>query len=89
MTRSVSQTSAIALGVAILEDAERLRIQGRAALEAKLDQVFACGADAEQARRALAGTIVDFFDTALAEVTAEVRKRWQQRCTHTSAAPTN
>lgn len=56
-------------------DAERLRIQGRTALEAELDQALAGGADAEQARAALAGIIVHFFETALAEITAKVGKR--------------
>jgi hypothetical protein len=56
-------------------DAERLRVQGRAALEAELDQALARGVDAERARAALAGTIVHFFDKALAETIAEVGKR--------------
>jgi hypothetical protein len=56
-------------------DAERFRIQARAAFEAELDQALARGADAEKARAALTGTIVHFFDAARAETTAEVGKR--------------
>jgi len=56
-------------------DAERFRIQAREAFEADLDQALARGADAEQTRTALAGTIVRFFDTALEETIAEVGKR--------------
>jgi hypothetical protein len=56
-------------------DAERLRSQGRAVFESELDRALVRGADAEQARAALAGTIVHFFDTARAETTAKVGKR--------------
>ncbi len=56
-------------------DAERLRIQGRAALVSELDRALAGGAHAEQARAALAGFIIPFFDAALAETSAEVGKR--------------
>jgi hypothetical protein len=56
-------------------DAERLRIQGGEALVTELDQTLACNADAEQARAALAEMVVHFFDAALTETVAKVRKR--------------
>jgi GTP-binding protein EngB required for normal cell division len=56
-------------------DAERLRIQGGEALVAELDQTLARNADAEQARAALAAMVVRFFDAALTETVAKVRKR--------------
>jgi GTP-binding protein EngB required for normal cell division len=56
-------------------DAERLRIQGRAALVSELDRALASGARAEQVRAALDGIIVRFFDKALAETIAEVGRR--------------
>jgi GTP-binding protein EngB required for normal cell division len=56
-------------------DAERLRIQGGEALVTELDQTLARNADAEQARAALAEMVVHFFDAALTETVAKVRKR--------------
>jgi hypothetical protein len=57
------------------EDAEKLRIRGRATLVSELDRVLGGGADAEQARAALARTIIHFFDAALAQTISEVGKR--------------
>jgi Dynamin family len=56
-------------------DAERLRVQGRAALVSELDRALARGAHAQQARAAVTSTIVQFFDAALAETIAVVDKR--------------
>ena len=57
------------------EDAEKLRIRARATLKSELDRALRGGADAEQARAALAGTIIHFFDAALAQTISEVGKR--------------
>lgn len=55
--------------------AEQLRMRARAILQAELDEGLASGAEVEQVRATLAGTITQFFDAALAETTAEVEKR--------------
>jgi Dynamin family len=56
-------------------DAERLRVQGRAALTSELDRALARGAHADQARVAVTSTIVHFFDAALADIIEVVDKR--------------
>lgn len=56
-------------------DAERLRIKSGEALVTEIDQTLARNADAEQARAALSEMVVRFFDAALTETVAKVRKR--------------
>lgn len=57
------------------QDAEKLRIQGRETLISELDRTLGGGAEAEQARAALAATMIQYFDAALAQTISEVGKR--------------
>jgi hypothetical protein len=57
------------------QDAEKLRIQGRGTLVSVLDRTLGGGGDAEQARAALAGTMMYYFDAALEQTISEVGKR--------------
>lgn len=60
---------------ALGEDAEKLRLRGRATLVSELDRARGGGADAEQARAVLSGITIRFFDAALAQTISEVGKR--------------
>jgi GTPase SAR1 family protein len=57
------------------EEAEKLRTQGRGTLVSVLDRTLGVGGDAEQARAALAETMISYFDAALVQTISEVGKR--------------
>jgi Dynamin family len=56
-------------------DAERLRTEARALLLTELDKALARRAAADEVRAALGGTIIQFFDTELAQIREQVGKR--------------